>query len=197
MDNLKAVLEGILFLVGEEGISLAGIRHVLETDETTTKELINKLKEEYESENRGVQLVYLGNKYKLTTKPGHSKYYERLIDSPNTNILSQAALETLIIIAYNGPITRSQIEEIRGVNSDGIVVKLLARGLIKEVGRADTPGRPTLYSVTDEFLDHFNLSSLDDLPKLEEFTEDEIRDEVDLFMSKYQENNNDNDLENE
>ena len=116
MEN-KAVLEGLLFVVGEEGLSLEQIEDVLEIDELEAKELLKSLRDEYEEEGRGVRIDFLGNRFKLTTKKEHREYYQKLIENPETNTLSQAALETLAIIAYNEPITRIGVDDIRGVGS--------------------------------------------------------------------------------
>jgi len=186
----KAVLEGLLFVVGEEGLTLEQIEDVLEIDEESSKNLIMELKKDYEDENRGLRIDFLGNRFKLTTKFEHKEYYQKLIENPETNSLSQAALETLAIIAYNEPITRVQVDAIRGVGSVNIIRKLVAKGFIKESGRSDLPGRPILYETTNEFLDYFGLSSTDDLPDISEFVSEEVdeQDESnDLYTSKYTE----------
>lgn len=189
----KAVLEGLLFVVGEEGLSLKQIEDVLEIEEDSAKELLKELKHDYEDDNRGIRIDFLGNKFKLTTKYEHRNYYQKLIENPETNILSQAALETLAIIAYNEPITRVEIDKLRGVSTTQMVRKLVAKGFIKEVGRSELPGRPILYETTSEFLDYFGLSTKDDLPDMSEFIkecEDSNLedDDKDLYTSKYQEN---------
>lgn len=180
----KAVLEGLLFVVGEEGLTLDQIEDVLKIEESEAKELLFELKHDYEDESRGLRIDFLGNRFKLTTKYEHREYYQKLLENPETNTLSQAALETLAIIAYNEPITRLKVDEFRGVDSSYIIRRLLAKGFIKEAGRADIPGRPILYKTTDEFLDYFGLASKDDLPKIE-YKEENPNDEVDLFKSKY------------
>ena len=138
----KAVLEGLLFVVGEDGLTLDQIEDVLEIDEDTSKNLIMDLKKDYEDDSRGLRIDFLGNRFKLTTKYEHREYYQKLIENPETNTLSQAALETLAIIAYNEPITRIQVDAIRGVGSTSIIRKLVAKGFVKESGRSDLPGRP-------------------------------------------------------
>lgn len=186
----KAVLEGLLFVVGEEGLSIEQIKDVLQIDEDEAKEILRDLKHSYEAEDRGLRIDFLGNKFKLTTKFEHKEYYQKLIENPETNTLSQAALETLAIIAYNEPLTRIQVDEIRGVGSSHIIRKLVAKGFIKEVGRSDLPGRPILYETTSEFLDYFGLSTIEDLPNMDEFIEEneEVEDtESDLYTSKYKE----------
>jgi len=187
--NLKAVLEGLLFLVGDEGISLNKIVDILDVPGDEIKKIILELNNDYKKADRGVMLSVLGNKFKLITKKEHKDYYKKLVDSEKNEVLSQAALETLAIIAYNEPVTRLQIEEIRGVDSSHMVRKLLFRNLIEERGRAETPGRPTLYGVTEQFLDYLGLSSLDELPPMN-FDVEEVDDkETNLFESKYKEEN--------
>lgn len=186
----KAVLEGLLFVVGEEGLTFEQIEDVLEIDEEESKKLLYELKHDYEDENRGLRIDFLGNRFKLTTKYEHREYYQKLLENPETNTLSQAALETLAIIAYNEPITRVQIDAMRGVGSTQIIRKLVAKGFIKEVGRSDLPGRPILYETTSEFLDYFGLSTIKDLPDMNSFIEEsekEDNEESDLYTSKYKE----------
>ena len=184
----KAVLEGLLFVVGEEGLSLEQIEDVLSIDEKEDKETLMDLKQSYENDDRGLRIDFLGNKFKLTTKFEHKEYYQKLIENPETNTLSQAALETLAIIAYNEPLTRVDVDQIRGVGSAQIIRKLVAKGFVKEVGRSDLPGRPILYKTTSEFLDYFGLSTIADLPNMDEFIEKSEEDqdsESDLYKSKY------------
>lgn len=184
----KAVLEGLLFVVGEEGLSLEQIEDVLSIEEKEAKETLIDLKQSYENDDRGLRIDFLGNKFKLTTKFEHKEYYQKLIENPETNTLSQAALETLAIIAYNEPLTRVDVDQIRGVGSAQIIRKLVAKGFVKEVGRSDLPGRPILYKTTSEFLDYFGLSTIADLPNMDEFIEKSEEDqdsESDLYKSKY------------
>jgi len=187
--NKIAVLEGLLFVVGEDGLTINQIVDILDVDNEEAKELISKLKEKYESETSGIRINFLGNTFKLTTKNEHREYYQKLIENPESSILSQAALETLAIVAYNQPITRIDVDEIRGVSSGQIMRKLVAKGLIKEIGRSDAVGRPILYKTTSEFLDYFGLATIDDLPKMTEFISDNIEEnnETDLYHSKYKE----------
>lgn len=184
----KAVLEGLLFVVGEDGLTLDQIVEVLDINEDEVKALVQDLKHSYEEEDRGLRIDYLGNRLKLTTKYEHREYYQKLLENPETNILSQAALETLAIIAYNEPITRVEVDKIRGVSSSQMIRKLVAKGLIKESGRSELPGRPILYETTNEFLDYFGLKSIDELPDMEKYIDEaneEIDEEQDLYTSKY------------
>ena len=185
---LKAVLEGLLFVVGEDGLTIDQIEDVLEVDEDTAKGVVMELKKDYEDESRGLRIDFLGNRFKITTKFEHKEYYQKLLENPETNTLSQAALETLAIIAYNEPITRVQVDAIRGVGSASIIRKLVAKGFVKESGRSELPGRPILYETTNEFLDYFGLSSTGDLPNIEEIineNDEEIEEDKDLYSSKY------------
>lgn len=185
--NLAAVLEGLLFVVGEDGLSMNQAMDILEVDQKTLISLLQQLQDSYVKEERGIRLSALGNHLKLTTKKEHKEYYQKLVETEDDSLLSQAALETLAIIAYNEPITRISVDEIRGIGSSHIIRRLLSKGLIRETGRSDAPGRPILYSITKDFLDYFGLSSLEQLPKLEPI-EEISEDEKDLFESKYHEN---------
>ncbi|MBQ7104325.1 MAG: SMC-Scp complex subunit ScpB [Bacilli bacterium] len=184
--NRLAVLEGLLFVVGDDGLTLKQICDIMELSLEEGKDLILELKKTYEDENRGIKINILGDRFKLSTKKEHREYYQKLVESPENNNLSQAALETLAIVAYNEPLTRMEIDEIRGVNSREMLRKLVAKGLVKEEGRSDLPGRPILYATTNEFLDYFGLSSKDDLPKFEKVAFEE-KDDTDLYHSKYTE----------
>ena len=185
--NLQAVLEGLLFVVGDDGLTINQMIDILEISNEEAKELIVKLKEKYGSIDSGIRINFLGDTFKLTTKNEHREYYQRLIENPESNVLSQAALETLAIIAYNQPITRVEVDSIRGVGSSQMMRKLVAKGLIKEIGRSEAVGRPILYKTTSEFLDYFGLSTVEDLPKMESFIEDNKQITTDLYHSKYKE----------
>ena len=190
--NLKAVIEGLLFVVGDDGLDLDEISKILEISKDETKELIKELQNDYQSSDRGIRIDFLGDKLKLTTKKEHNIYYQKLLTTEDNNNLSQAALETLAIIAYNQPITRVKVDELRGISNNHIIRKLVAKGLIKEGGRSNMPGRPILYETTSEFLDYFGLSSIDELPDMRDFLEEEEKEaeeDVDLYQSKYKEEN--------
>lgn len=181
--NLKPVLEGLLFVQGDDGLSTNEMLDILETDKETLKKVILELGMDYKNNDRGIDLEYFGGKLKMVTKKEHSYYYKKLYNSSDNN-LSSAALETLAIIAYNEPVTRMMVDEIRGVSSGHQIRKLMFRNLIKEVGKSDLPGRPILYGVTSEFLDYFGLASIEDLPVIRD---DEELKETDLFTSRYKE----------
>lgn len=187
--NWTSILESLLFAAGDEGLSLKQIAEVMEIDEIKANEIIEDLKQEYmKNKDRGIILVQLAGTYQLATKKENSIYLKRLVDSPNTTTLSQAALETLAIIAYKQPITRAEIEEIRGVKTERPLQTLMAKALIKEAGRAQGAGRAYLYGTTKEFLDYFGLKTINELPKLpDKVEEDYVQEEADLFFEKFQE----------
>ena len=182
--NLEAVLEGILFVSGEDGLSLEQIENILEIEKEELINIINNLNENYQQENRGLKLEYYGGKLKIVTKKEHVNYYKKLIGEESKEPLTPSALETLAIIAYKEPVTRTMVDEIRGVNSAHLIKKLVFKNLIHEIGRSDLPGRPILYGVTNQFLDYFGLKSTKDLPEIN-FEEETI--ETDLFDTKYKE----------
>ena len=183
---MKAVVEGLLFLVGDEGLTIEDISNIIEKSTEEVENILKELIADYEDDSRGIQIEYLGNHYKLTTKPIHKEYYQKLAVTEENSELSQSALETLAIIAYNAPITRIDIDNIRGVNSTYVIRKLLLKGLIEEVGKSDAPGRPKLYNITQDFLDYFGLGSINELPAIEQ-PEEVIDDDKNLFESKYTE----------
>lgn len=175
--------------MGDEGIDLSSLCDIMQIDEIEAKELLKQLKKNYEDEDRGLRISYLGDAFKLTTKQEHKEYYEKLVVNPGTNKLSQAALETLAIIAYNQPITTTEISEIRGVQSGQLIRKLVAKGLLKEVGKSELAGRPNLYATTSEFLDYFGLATIKDLPTIEQ-PNNNGDSESELFTSIYKDEEN-------
>ena len=186
--QIKAVIEGLLFVAGEEGIDEKQMMDVLQLDRKTIKFYMAELKEVYSSDSRGLQINEIAGGYQFTTKPEHAPYFKRLIQAPSSTTLSQAALETLAIIAYKQPISRVDIEDIRGVKSERPIRTLAAKSLIKEVGRAEGTGRAILYGTAREFLEQFGLRSTEELPPLPmPVSEDDVEEEVDLFLSKFQE----------
>lgn len=162
--SLSALVEAILF-VSPEPISAAQISTLLELTPREVKNALEELETHYEG--RGIRLQYHKKKIQITSAPEAAPILESMLELETTSTLSQAALETLSIVAYQQPITRPMIDSIRGVNSDGVLRTLLNKGLIDDVGRADGPGRPILYSTTTEFLKHFGLSSYEELPPLD------------------------------
>lgn len=187
MDNNEylSVIEGMLYIYGDEGITIKDIADTLEITKKEAYELMDELLSLYASKTvKGVDICDFGGTYKMVTLSQHDVYYKKMMATSGRK-LSKSALETLAIVAYYQPVTRIRIEEIRGVGCESMIRKLLAQALIKEVGREDSPGKPVLYGVTDEFMDAFNLKSLDELPELKEI-ESEF-DEEDIFNTKYQE----------
>lgn len=179
---MQGIIEALLFAAGDEGVSMQQITNVLDITNIEATNTIEELKDHYNDESRGLHIIEVGGVFQMVTKKEHSDYLKKLVESPGSGILSQAALETLAIIAYKQPITRVEIEEIRGVKTDRSLQTLTAKALIKEVGRAEGTGRAILYGTTKEFLDCFGLKTLGELPPLEEATEDEFDDEADLFF---------------
>lgn len=186
--NWKGIVESLLFAAGDEGLTLKQISQVLEIEEMMAEQVLYELISEYnENENRGITLVQLAETYQLVTKKEYSPYLKKLVESPHTTALSQAALETLAIIAYKQPITRIEIEEIRGVKTERPLHTLMAKALIKEVGRAEGAGRAYLYGTTKEFLDYFGLKNINELPPLpDKIDEDYIQEEADLFFERFE-----------
>jgi len=165
LEHLEAQIEAILFTMGE-AVELSRIAAAIEQDEETTRKIINNLSDKYSSEDRGIHIIQLEGSYQLCTKP---EMYETIIKAthvPKKHVLTDALLETLSIIAYKQPITKVQIEAIRGVRSDHAVNKLIEYNLVCELGRMDAPGRPLLFGTTEEFLRNFGLKSLDALPAI-------------------------------
>lgn len=173
MVNYVAIIEGLLFLKGDEGASIEEICYCLDVGENEVNAYLEQLKLKYESDESGIYLNKLNDKYRLMTKSDFATYYSKILENPITQKLSNAALETLAIIAYKQPVTRAEVSEIRGVNSDGIMKSLSARDLIYESGVLDAVGKPILYKTTDGFLDLFNLSDLGELPSIDSFVVDD------------------------
>ena len=180
--NKEAILEGLLFVVGDEGITLDNIVDVMAITKKEAQDLLKKLREEYNKDNRGIRISFIGDAFKLTTKGEHKEYYQKLITTRGSNTLSQAALETLAIIAYNQPITRAEVDELRGLASINMIRKLMAKDLVKISGKSNLPGKPNLYRTTSEFLDYFGLATISDLPDLPMDNANET-DEQELFTS--------------
>ena len=181
-ERMLAILEGLLFLCGDDGLSIEQAAASMDATEEYVAELFDELQKYYLQESRGIEIARFGEKYRFLSKAAIHDAAKKLFQTSTEAKLSNAALETLAIIAYKQPITRVEIEEIRGVGADVMLRKLVARGLIQEDGRSEAAGRPILYSVTDEFLDSFKLLSLDELPELPQFgTED--ADNGELFHS--------------
>lgn len=183
----KAVLEAILFTMGDS-VEVDRLSSVIEEDSKTTWEILNEMSEEYKSNDRGIELTILDNAVQLCTKGAYYEYLIKIAKTPRKFVLTDTLLETLSIIAYKQPITRLEIEKVRGVSCDHAVNRLLEFDLITEVGRLDAPGRPLLFGTTEQFLRSFGVKSLDELPELnpvqiEEFklqAESEVEMQLDI-----------------
>lgn len=164
--QIEAVIEGLLFAAGDP-LSLDKISEIMEIDKKTTRLILSNMIINFQNSRRGIMIREIDGKYQLCTRFEHYEYIKKLFEPRQKQGLSQAAFETLAIIAYNKPITKAKIEQIRGVNSDSAITRLLERNLVREAGRMDTPGKPMLYETTDEFLRSFGFRSTADLPRLE------------------------------
>ena len=185
--TLKSIIEGLLFMAGDEGLSLKQLAEITDVRSEVVREAIQDLKGEMERAKRGIQLLEIAGMYQLTTLKEHAEYFERMAYSPSRSTLSQAALETLAIVAYRQPITRIEIEEVRGVKSDRAIQTLVHKDLIEEVGRAEAIGRPILYGTTTSFLEYFGLASLKELPEAWKFEQTEgLEEETQLLFEKMQ-----------
>lgn len=171
--NIEAIVEGLLYMVGDDGIKVEQLASVIDKSIEDSEAILNSIQSKYTNENFGIELVNYGKTYKFITKQEVAPYIQALFHTSKPNTLSQSALETLAIIAYKQPITRVEIEELRGVGVDMMLRKLQARNLIREAGRSDAPGKPILYEVTEEFMDSFKLYTLNELPDLPEFNSDD------------------------
>ena len=163
--NYKAIVEAILFTMGES-VELGRIAEALELEKTEAKKMIEELAADYEKSDRGMKIIELEDAYQMCTKSEMYEYLIRIAKQPKKHVLTDVLLETLSIIAYKQPITKAEIEKIRGVSCDHAVNRLVEYNLVKELGRLDAPGRPLLFGTTEEFLRSFGVQSLDELPPL-------------------------------
>lgn len=174
-EEAKRIIEALLF-ASDGPVSINEMATVLEdVDSTLVRDLVYSLKAEYENQERSFTITEVAGGFQLVTDAYYAPWIKRLLGKERAQRLSMPALETLAIIAYKQPLTRSEIESIRGVNIEGVLENLLEKNLIKTSGRKEAPGRPFVYTITEEFLIHFGLKSLEDLPKLKEFTEKDIQ----------------------
>lgn len=173
IEKMYAVIEAVLFTMGES-VETAKLAAAIEQDVSTTVKLIRNLMDRYEAEDRGIKIIELGDSFQLCTKPETYEYLIKVAAQPKKQVLTDVLLETLSIIAYKQPITKQEIEGIRGVSCDHAVNKLVEYGLVDEVGRLDAPGRPILFGTTESFLRSFGVRNVDELPvispdKVEDF----------------------------
>ncbi|MBS5938994.1 SMC-Scp complex subunit ScpB [Clostridium sp.] len=169
--RIKSVIESLLFVSGEP-LSIKDITNALESNIKVVKEVLDEMVLEYDNEKRGIKLISINGEYQLVTKAENGDYIQKLLKKNKRQSLSQASLESLAIIAYKQPITRVDIDEIRGVKSESAMQRLIEKDLIKEVGRLEVPGRPILFGTTEEFLRQFGLRELNELPSLDIYNED-------------------------
>ncbi len=184
--KIEAIIEAILFTMGDS-VELHKIAKAIEQDEETTRKIIHNMMDRYQEENRGIGIIELEDSFQMCTKKEMYEYLIRVAKQPKRYVLTDVVLETLSIIAYKQPITKIEIERIRGVKSDHAVNKLVEYNLVAEVGRLDTPGRPILFGTTEEFLRRFRVQSVDELPgitpeKVEDFKA-EAEDEIQLKLN--------------
>ena len=186
MDKLQAAVEAILFTMGES-VEVAKIASAIGNDEETTRKLIRGMMDRYDKEDRGIRIIELEDSFQLCTKKEMYEYLIRVAKQPRRYTLTEVLLETLSIVAYKQPVTRLEIEKIRGVKSDHAVNKLVEYGLVEEKGRLEAPGRPLLFGTTEEFLRRFSLQSLDELPSVNpeqiEYFKEEAEDEAQLTLN--------------
>lgn len=187
MTNLSSKIEALLFVAGDDGLSIKQLEFLTEAEVTDIKEAVGGMAKRYSDEASGIMIKELAGVYQLVTKQEVANTIQRLVENPTVQSLSQASLEALAIIAYKQPITRVEIEDLRGVKSEKALHTLAGKGLIQEVGRAEGTGRAILYGTTSEFLNYFGLKDLDELPALPDEAEEDQEDDTDLFMTKFQE----------
>ena len=179
--NYEAIVEAILFTMGES-VELEKIAAALELDKKETKKIIENLMKEYEKPSIGMKIIELDGAYQMCTKSEMYEYLIRIAKQPKKHVLTDVLLETLSIIAYKQPITKVEIEKIRGVSCDHAVNKLVEYNLVWELGRLDAPGRPLLFGTTEEFLRSFGVQSLDELPMLDQVQIEEFKQEAEEEM---------------
>ena len=178
--NIKSVIESMLFVSGEP-LSLRELSNNLEIKDKVIEEVIKEMMNEYEEKSRGIKLISVDGAYQLVTKSENSDYIQKLLKKNKKHSLSQASIESLAIIGYKQPITRIDIDEIRGVKSESAIQKLVERGLIKDIGRLEVPGRPILYGTTDEFLRQFGLKTIKELPSLDLYSDKETQSSMEVL----------------
>lgn len=186
MNNFKAI-EALLYIQGEKGLTPSDVKNTLDMPTLNARKQLMAFKEEFNNSDRGLMVVEFNDVFKLATREEYKDVIAKMVTVIKKQKLSGSAIETAGIIAYKQPITKSQINDIRGVSSEATVNTLLVKGLIEEKGIAQTPGNPVLYGITDKFYDYFNIKSLKELPKLSEFDESEgVDNDFELFSSQRQ-----------
>ena len=192
-NNLLSRIEALLFVAGDEGMTVKQLAQYIEVEPMDIEAGLSELLSHYnEEEMRGITLKQLAGTYQLTTKPEVTDTLKKLIENPTNQVLTAASLEVLAIIAYKQPITRAEVEDLRGVKSERPIATLVSRALVQEVGRAEGTGRAILYGTTKEFLNYFGLKTIKELPPLPEEVDQEDDQPTDLFLTKFQETFNQN-----
>ncbi|AMO84904.1 SMC-Scp complex subunit ScpB [Solibacillus isronensis] len=192
-NNLLSRIEALLFVAGDEGMTVKQLAQYIEVEPMDIEAGLSELLSHYnEEEMRGITLKQLAGTYQLTTKPEITDTLKKLIENPTNQVLTAASLEVLAIIAYKQPITRAEVEDLRGVKSERPIATLVSRALVQEVGRAEGTGRAILYGTTKEFLNYFGLKNIKELPPLPEEVDQEDDQPTDLFLTKFQETFNQN-----
>lgn len=204
--DIKSAIESMLFVSGEP-LALRELSNNLELKEKNVEEILSEMANEYEDKSRGIRLISINGAYQLVTKSENSDFVQKLLKKNKKHSLSQASIESLAIIAYKQPITRIDIDEIRGVKSESAIARLIERGLIKDIGRLEVPGRPILYGTTDEFLRQFGLKTIKELPSLDLYSDEETQSSIDLLnkaiedmepeVDDFENNDNENNIEEE
>ena len=179
--QLESIIEAILFTMGDS-VEVSKIASAIEQDVSTTEKLIHNMMDKYQKEERGIRIIELDHAYQLCSKPEMYEYLIRIAKQPKKHVLTDVLLETLSIIAYKQPITKAEIEKIRGVSCDHAVNKLVEYNLVCELGRLDAPGRPLLFGTTEEFLRSFGVQSIDELPVLSPVQVEEFKQEAEAEM---------------
>lgn len=192
-NKLLSQIEALLFVAGDEGMTAKQLAQYIEVEIMDIEAGLSELQSQYnEEQQRGIMLKELAGSYQLTTKPEVSDTLKKLIENPTNQVLTGASLEVLAIIAYKQPITRAEVEDLRGVKSERPIATLVSRALVQEVGRAEGTGRAILYGTTKEFLNYFGLKNIKELPPLPEQLEQDDEQPTDLFLTKFQETFNQN-----
>ncbi|GEK34442.1 SMC-Scp complex subunit ScpB [Kurthia sibirica] len=187
LNQLMSKIESLLFVIGEDGLTVNQLGEITEEEEHVVLDAIQQMTNQYElDDSKGITIKEIAGTYQLISKAENAVFIEKLVENPPPQSLSQAALEVLAIVAYKQPITRVEIEDLRGVKCERALHTLSQKALIQEVGRVEGTGRAILYGSTKEFLNYFGLKNIADMPPLESTEEEQLEDEQDLFMSKFQ-----------
>lgn len=183
------IIEALLYVQGQKGLTPSALKAAIDVPTPNARKLLKEFSKNWNKESHGLQIIEFNDTFKFATLPELKEQIQRVIIQERKQRLSQAAIETAGIIAYKQPMTKSQVNQIRGVSSEAVVNTLLVKGLIEEKGIATTPGSPILYGITEKFYDYFKIKSLKELPQLSEFNESEGIEDFDLYASQREEEN--------